>query len=76
MKKYFQLGALSRRQLEVFNHLCDGRTNEEIGLLLGCATITARDHVNKIIERLDAIAQKRYQLLLEMASLIKITMDD
>ena len=43
---------LTPRQHEVLIQMCAGRTNEEIGSLIGCTTVTARDHVKQVIQKL------------------------
>ena len=44
--------ALSRRELEVLPLLADGLTNRQIAARLQIAEVTARDHVQRILQKL------------------------
>jgi len=44
--------ALSRRELEVLPLLADGLTNRQIAAKLQIAEVTARDHVQRILQKL------------------------
>jgi len=65
---------LTARQLEVIKHLVQGRSDKEIGLLLGIMTGTVHNHVTMARERLGA--QSREQLIALVVSRGMITVDD
>jgi len=44
---------LSERERDVLSLIAEGCTNKEIGLRLGISPITARNHVSKVLEKLD-----------------------
>lgn len=47
-----KIARLSRRQQEVLSWMSEGKTNPEIGLILGISSNTVRNHVAAILERL------------------------
>lgn len=65
---------LTTRQLEVIKHLVQGRSDKEIGLLLGIMTGTVHNHVTMARERIGA--QSREQLIALVVSRGMITVDD
>jgi DNA-binding NarL/FixJ family response regulator len=46
--------ALTPREIEVLKHIAQGRSNKEIGALLGTAAGTVKIHVQNILEKLQA----------------------
>jgi DNA-binding CsgD family transcriptional regulator len=44
---------LSAREREVLALVAEGRTNREIGVRLGISPVTARNHVSRILTKLD-----------------------
>jgi DNA-binding CsgD family transcriptional regulator len=44
--------ALSERESEVLKWMAEGKTNREIGVILGIATGTVRKHADNIFEKL------------------------
>lgn len=47
-------GALSPRELEVLHWVCLGKTNSEIGQILGISHWTAKVHVGNVLRKLNA----------------------
>ncbi len=47
-------GALTRRQLQVLSWIKSGKTNEEIAKILDVSAPTVKNHVQKILRKLDA----------------------
>lgn len=45
---------LTPRQLEVLRWLCQGKTNDEIASVLGISVFTVKNHVQRILVKLDA----------------------
>jgi two-component system NarL family response regulator len=45
---------LTGRELEVLGQIVDGRSNKEIGRVLGIAEATVKSHVNRLLEKLGA----------------------
>lgn len=45
---------LTPRQLEVLRWLCQGKTNDEIATVLGISVFTVKNHVQRILVKLDA----------------------
>ncbi len=43
---------LTHRQSEVLHWIAEGKTNDEISLILGCSFFTVKNHVKKIFQRL------------------------
>ena len=43
---------LTRRQFEVMEWADEGKTNEEIGVILTCATATVKKHVQEVFRKL------------------------
>ncbi|KKK66232.1 hypothetical protein LCGC14_2966160, partial [marine sediment metagenome] len=48
------LSTLTCREKEVFDWIASGKTNVEIGLILGISPFTVKNHVAKILEKLNA----------------------
>lgn len=44
--------SLTRRQAEVLHWIAEGKTNEEIGLILGLSFHTVKNHVSQLFQRL------------------------
>lgn len=47
------VGALSSRESEILNWVCEGKTNQEIGLILGISGYTVKSHLQRIFRKLD-----------------------
>lgn len=43
---------LTHRQAEVLHWVADGKTNEEISVILGCSFFTVKNHLRKIFQHL------------------------
>ncbi|MGV3663349.1 MAG: helix-turn-helix domain-containing protein [Prosthecobacter sp.] len=43
---------LTHRQAEVLHWIAEGKTNDEIRIILGCSFFTVKNHVRKIFQRL------------------------
>lgn len=43
---------LTHRQAEVLHWIAEGKTNDEISVILGCSFFTVKNHVRKIFQRL------------------------
>lgn len=48
------LESLTAREKEVYNWMSSGKTNREIGLILGISQFTVKNHVARILEKLNA----------------------
>jgi DNA-binding CsgD family transcriptional regulator len=51
-EKGARVKALSQREREVLKWMAEGKTNREIGMILGIATGTVRKHADNIFEKL------------------------
>jgi DNA-binding NarL/FixJ family response regulator len=49
--------ALSERELQVLQHIANGRSNAEIGQILQIGEDTIRSHVKSILKKLDAMGR-------------------
>lgn len=47
--------ALTAREKEILNWICRGKSNIEIGLILGLSPFTVKNHVQKILRRLNVL---------------------
>jgi transcriptional regulator EpsA len=47
--------ALTSREKEILNWICRGKSNIEIGLILGLSQFTVKNHVQKILRRLNVL---------------------
>ena len=43
---------LTHRQAEVLHWVADGKTNDEISVILGCSFFTVKNHLRKIFQHL------------------------
>lgn len=43
---------LTRRQTKVLHWIAEGKTNDEISVILGCSFFTVKNHLKKIFQRL------------------------
>jgi DNA-binding CsgD family transcriptional regulator len=48
----FRALGLTRRESEVLHWLCEGKTNGEIGVILGISALTAKKHVENLMDKL------------------------
>jgi two-component system NarL family response regulator len=48
---------LSRRELQVLQHIADGRSNKEIGAMLYISEATVKGHVGSILTKLEAVGR-------------------
>ena len=48
---------LSKRELQVLQHIADGRSNKEIGAILYISEATVKGHVGSILTKLEAIGR-------------------
>lgn len=51
---YYPLKILTTREKEVYNWMASGKTNREIAMILGISPFTVKNHVAKILEKLNA----------------------
>jgi DNA-binding CsgD family transcriptional regulator len=57
MTKQHLTPKLSRRESEVLHWVCNGKTNPEIGLILGCSARTVQKHMEHIFQKLDVTSR-------------------
>ncbi len=48
-------GALTARETEILRWIYYGKSHTEIGMILGINALTVKDHVQKILRKLDAL---------------------
>lgn len=46
-----EIQSISEREREVFQHLLDGHTNQEIARFLGISLKTVEEHLTRLIEK-------------------------
>jgi DNA-binding CsgD family transcriptional regulator len=47
--------ALTAREIEILRLIYRGKSNTEIGMILGINALTVKDHVQKILRKLEAL---------------------
>ena len=58
-RKKRQPPALTDRQREILEYVCDGKTNREIGMILGISGRTVKSHVEAICRNLGLATANR-----------------
>jgi len=53
-----KLNALSKKEIEVFQHIKDGKSNKEIASILFIEVNTVKSHISKIYQKLDIKSRK------------------
>ncbi len=52
-KKYKEVELLSVRETQILHWLCKGKSNWEIGQILNLSQYTVKNHVSRILKKLD-----------------------
>jgi PAS domain S-box-containing protein len=58
-----ELQQLTSRELEILHFLAKGRTNQQIGLEMGLASGTVRNHVSRLLAKLGAVSRTQAAIL-------------
>jgi DNA-binding NarL/FixJ family response regulator len=66
---------LTARQLEILSFIARGRSNKEIGLLLGISERTVKFHVAALFKRLNAVSRTEALVVALRLRLIEIDSD-
>lgn len=63
---------LTNRELDVLHLIVEGKTNRQIGDILGLSTGTVKCHVNHIIEKLEAVDRTQAAVYAVVLGLVMI----